>query len=528
MLRASHYKLSEESTLNILHLLLTGIYGKSSRIATNWSGLTDWNIIEKSPYYSQFKASLLDGLEILGLSESVPRALVTDMINRRLKLEKQSAKREKRLAEIFHRFRENRIDYYLLGGVAFDLALPTSNHIETERVEIFVGPNQYKRVLQIVEDYGVDNDNHVNNSRDIASFRYGDMVVVVVGEIRYTVKRIGNLFNQRAIELLSSNTLESLSTFNLILYCYSLYQQYITSKISLSSLLKWGIYLYGYADVIDREQLYEDLQSARLLEVWCLMGELLRRYSAMDTYYIPFYNKDYQRYLDDLIQNNLNGGLLLTDGEYISSNVDRIGELQGNMGNLFRCKPLRRSLVEEYLAALKGGIKGSIKVMRRKMNRDNGVKSRHVVYENATMIAAVIGMLNEERAVVMKVRGVSMLPFIVGDVDSVELRQCSRYEVGDIVLASTLEGNYLLHRIVEKRGSRFILMGDGNIVGKEVCRCESVYAKATYVITPKGRRTNLYSKCSRFRYRLWSITLPIRRYQLAIIRRLIPLYRFLN
>ena len=82
---------------------------------------------------------------------------------------------------------------------------------------------------------------------------------------------------------------------------------------------------------------------------------------------------------------------------------------------------------------------------------------------------------------VIPVKGYSMLPFIRDGRDSVELRGKVELEVGDIALARLGNGHFVLHRIWEIEGERVILMGDGNIAGKEVCTRGDVIGVASKI-----------------------------------------------
>ncbi len=137
---------------------------------------------------------------------------------------------------------------------------------------------------------------------------------------------------------------------------------------------------------------------------------------------------------------------------------------------------------------------------------------------NDVLIGEVRKLLLEGRRVTLKVKGVSMLPFIVGDRDSVLLEQSSSYKVGDIVLAEIHPDRYVLHRIFAVEGEKVILMGDGNCYGTEQCRMRDVLGKAITIFF-NGKDVNPYSMSQRRRTRLWRSLLPIRRYLLAIMRR---------
>lgn len=139
-------------------------------------------------------------------------------------------------------------------------------------------------------------------------------------------------------------------------------------------------------------------------------------------------------------------------------------------------------------------------------NKDN------VILEEA------IGLVAEGRKVIFPVNGASMLPFIIGGRESVELESPAELCVGDVVLAWVDDCRYVVHRIIMIAGNRLILQGDGNTHGVERCGMDDVKAKVTHVVDCHGRRRNLYSPWRRFAARVWYYLRPIRRYLLAIYR----------
>ena len=89
-----------------------------------------------------------------------------------------------------------------------------------------------------------------------------------------------------------------------------------------------------------------------------------------------------------------------------------------------------------------------------------------------------------------------------------------RLKPGDIVLVHTA-GRYILHRLIAHDGDALTLMGDGNLQGTESCTTADVVGTVTAVIRPSGREQ------TPGKGRLWRILKPLRRYLLAIYRRLI-------
>ena len=134
------------------------------------------------------------------------------------------------------------------------------------------------------------------------------------------------------------------------------------------------------------------------------------------------------------------------------------------------------------------------------------------VLANEILLEEAGKLLNEGREVVFTPLGCSMQPFIEGGRDQVRLLRKDSVEVGDIVLAR-LTGRYVMHRVFSIDGERIVLMGDGNIAGTEQCRRQDIMGTVTAII--KEKRTVIPGKGT-----WWRRLLPIRRYILAIYRRL--------
>lgn len=136
---------------------------------------------------------------------------------------------------------------------------------------------------------------------------------------------------------------------------------------------------------------------------------------------------------------------------------------------------------------------------------------------NDILIPELARLLNDEKEVRFTPSGVSMRPFIEGDKDSVILAPMNRPpRRGDIILAHVEASNgrqtYVLHRLVRIEGTNYVLQGDGNLSGEEICTREGIIGRVVAIETPKGHR-----KCLTRGF-LWHRLLPIRHYLLKIYR----------
>ncbi len=136
------------------------------------------------------------------------------------------------------------------------------------------------------------------------------------------------------------------------------------------------------------------------------------------------------------------------------------------------------------------------------------------------IIEEAIRLAREGVNVTLPVNGNSMLPFIIGGKESVILRAPGLIDVGDVVLAWVDGNRYVVHRIIRIDGDRVTLMGDGNVAVTEHCLLNDIKARVTHVVDAKDRTHYLYNRWRKSAAKVWYWLRPIRRYLLAIYRRL--------
>lgn len=145
---------------------------------------------------------------------------------------------------------------------------------------------------------------------------------------------------------------------------------------------------------------------------------------------------------------------------------------------------------------------------------------KKLVLPNEILMGEVERLLSQGTSVTIMTKGNSMLPFIVGERDSVVLKSYGEPRVGDIALAHLENGLFVLHRIIDISPSGVVtLMGDGNIRGTEQCNIKQLCGKTVTVIR-KGRKCNPDSGSWILMAKIWRCLLPVRRYLLAIYKRI--------
>lgn len=147
---------------------------------------------------------------------------------------------------------------------------------------------------------------------------------------------------------------------------------------------------------------------------------------------------------------------------------------------------------------------------------------RQVHLKNEIFIHNVAVLLREGLSVRFVIRGWSMRPLIEHERDEALIEPYkNRFpRRGDVVLAQTANGDYVLHRIVRIAGSICTLQGDGNPCRKEVCSTTDILGVAVGFYRKRNKsllRTDaltwkLYSW-------IWMKLLPLRAPLLFLYRR---------
>lgn len=148
-----------------------------------------------------------------------------------------------------------------------------------------------------------------------------------------------------------------------------------------------------------------------------------------------------------------------------------------------------------------------------------------ITVPNDEFFAHLTSILEEGERVTFVVKGCSMFPFLKNGKDVVCLERYDGKGLrrGDVVLFR-YRGKHILHRICRVRIAdgtrRYEIRGDGNISGREYAVDGTVCGVMTKRISPEGKEWSCGSWSWRFWSQVWMSLRPVRRYLLAVLRRL--------
>lgn len=142
--------------------------------------------------------------------------------------------------------------------------------------------------------------------------------------------------------------------------------------------------------------------------------------------------------------------------------------------------------------------------------------------KNSEFLPHVIELANAGHEVKIPLRGVSMRPFLEDHRDNaVMIRIARELKVGDVVLAETLPGTYVLHRIISINGDRVVTLGDGNLlIDRPMTRSDVKLLVKGFYRKGSDKFDSVDSLYFRTYSWCWMKLRPLRRYLLAVWRRL--------
>jgi hypothetical protein len=149
--------------------------------------------------------------------------------------------------------------------------------------------------------------------------------------------------------------------------------------------------------------------------------------------------------------------------------------------------------------------------------------SKKIMKDKALMMEEIKQLISEGKVVSITAKGYSMNPFVrhLEDTLTIGPWKDSDLKRGTAALARTTTGAYVFHRIIKREGKLLTLEGDGNIGIKEKATTDGVIG-IMHSITRGGRIYTSESSCWKAYSWIWMLLRPVRRYPLAIWRRLNP------
>ena len=139
------------------------------------------------------------------------------------------------------------------------------------------------------------------------------------------------------------------------------------------------------------------------------------------------------------------------------------------------------------------------------------------------MFTEISKLVAEGKTVTITAKGYSMNPFLFHTRDQVTLGPWTDKDIcrGTVAFVRDSRGNVLIHRIIKRTDNVIILEGDGNIGQREKATIDNI-AGIMHSAIRNGRTYSVKGLIWRTYSWFWLLLRPMRRYPLALWRRLNP------
>ena len=143
--------------------------------------------------------------------------------------------------------------------------------------------------------------------------------------------------------------------------------------------------------------------------------------------------------------------------------------------------------------------------------------------DKGPMSEEIKALISEGRSVTITVRGNSMNPLIVDRRDRMTVGpwKDSDLQRGCVAFVRDSRGEYLIHRIIQRKGDILTLLGDGNVNMTETADVNDVIG-IMHSIERKGRTITSDSLLWKAYSWIWMFLEPVRRWPLGLWRKLNP------
>ena len=131
------------------------------------------------------------------------------------------------------------------------------------------------------------------------------------------------------------------------------------------------------------------------------------------------------------------------------------------------------------------------------------------IIPNDLLLGEVSRLVAEGEKVTIMTKGVSMLPFIRGERDSVLLQRPENLAPGMIVLAYVENRRYVLHRIIKVRDNDYVIRGD-NCLNREYGITDDDILGVLVAVIRNGREVSVESTGFKIYSRIWHFIFPVR------------------
>lgn len=270
-----------------------------------FSGSTDWESILRMAKIQTISGIVFDGITKLPPECQPPNTIMRQLYHTVIRIEQSHELLNQQLVNITATLQSDGIDSILLKGQGAAQNYPNPVRRQCGDIDLYIGNENYTKACESLKKWGI------NPVIELASYKHFHFKWNGVSfEFHRIAERLYNPQNDKKFQIWTSLHLygDKLRTWKInetnislppvnfdALYIFNhLYRHFISGGIGVRQLCDWTLYLHTFNHQINRQELYNDLQSFGILKPWQLFGALVVNWLGLPKEEFPFYLEKYK------------------------------------------------------------------------------------------------------------------------------------------------------------------------------------------------------------------------------------------
>ena len=328
-------------------LLKSGLWSCPS----SFNGQVDWHQMKEMAKMQSVTGILFDGIQHLRKTQRPPTRMLLDWFGQTLHIESANIKHNQDLASLVDFLRNEGVDSRLLKGQGCASYYPNPLHRQCGDIDLFVGKEQYGRVLHLIESKGIRIE---KDSVKDAHFIWRNTQVELhwIEEYFYSRRlngRLQQIFRKEEWKNPKVIMVEGVSvamlnpTLNVFHVFVHLWHHFLQVGVGLRQICDWMLILKRDECLIDWISIHKYVKRMGAERAWCAFYGLTVKYLGLELTNVPVWMQAWRDYdVDEIVKDVLIQGNFGQYGESIRRRQFKNGLIKniGSFGAL-GCRLMR-------------------------------------------------------------------------------------------------------------------------------------------------------------------------------------------
>ena len=289
-----------------LSLICSGLWNKPIN-TDSFIEYADWDAIIEISNKQTVLGILFDGITKLPAEMQPPAILLRKLYQNVIRIEQSNLLMNKCLAEVVSAMNKENIHSVLLKGQGVARNYPNSVRRQCGDIDLYVGKENGGKAIDVLLGMGARTEYKEKKIRERHEVFYINEICL---ELHFIVDELRNPFYNPKFQKWTKRHIwgDNLRVWNLnnekiqlppvdfdVLYIFDhIFHHFTTVSIGLRHLSDWVVYLHTFKDQINREDLFQNLNTFGLFKAWQVFGYIAVNNLDLPKEELPFYTEKYK------------------------------------------------------------------------------------------------------------------------------------------------------------------------------------------------------------------------------------------